>query len=109
MYLKCAHDTFCKKELEKHDLYLYIIPVFFFRNLSVFMNYHKTHAMSMSAFQVLIAEIRKHETELSDIERSLQGTPQIPFKDHTKGMPTWVCTNQCVHKCIYIIYIYIYI
>ena len=76
------------------------------------MNYHKTHAMSMSALQVLIAEIRKHETELSDIERSLQGTPQIPFKDHTKGMPTWVSTNQCVHKCIYYIhymYVYMYI
>ena len=71
------------------------------------MNYHKTHAMSMSALQVLIAEIRKHETELSDIERSLQGTPQIPFKDHTKGMPTWVSTNQCVHKCIYIYILYV--
>ena len=70
--------------------------------------------MRMSALRVLIAEIRKHETELSDIERSLQGTPQIPFRDHTKGIPTWVSldiTNQCVHKCIYIyicIYVYVY-
>ena len=68
------------------------------RHLSVLLDYNKAYAIDITALLDVLQNIQHYEVEVTDLERSVKGTPVQGFTDGTHGASTWVCVLSIVHK-----------